>query len=209
MRSRLAAYSIPQRRGNAQWHSQVRDVPTWINSGDDVCILPCTVNAWSELGAMSPDDCFCKNGTYKVEKTQTCDSCSGDAGIHCAGGFAYNSSGNREHRMPKSKAGYYLVGLAWSERCTINVESTSTCLGGAPFANQSLACAEGHTGPLCAACRFGWTRDTSEQACVPCSPASSVALVAAMNFDAFCKKNGLEDGHKLAILISCCSDDDD
>ena len=27
------------------------------------------------------------------------------------------------------------------------------------------ACAEGHTGPLCAACRFGWTRDTSEQAC--------------------------------------------
>ena len=66
-----------------------------INSGDDVCILPCTVNAWSELGAMSPDDCFCKNGTYKVEKTQTCDSCSGDAGIHCAGGFAYNSSGNR------------------------------------------------------------------------------------------------------------------
>ena len=147
-----------------------------INSGDNVCILPCTVNAWSELGAMSPDDCFCKNGTYKVEKTQTCDSCSCDAGIHCAGGFAYNSSGNRTQ---DAEVQSWLLcgwpGCGWP------------CLGGAPFANQSLACAEGHTGPLCAACRFGWTRDTSEQACVPCSPASSVALVAAMNFDAFCK----------------------
>ena len=160
--------------------------------GDEECVLPCTVNSLSLPGAASLNDCYCIPGTYKAEETGTCNMCF-DVGIVCPGNFAYfftdesGSAKQKVHVMPRSKVGYFLFSNAHSERCTIYTDSGSTCLGGAHFGSQSTRCAAGHTGPLCAACVFGWTRDTSDQPCTPCSSASIVSLVAAMNFDVFCK----------------------
>ena len=130
------------RRNATHWCSLCLPGLYKATEGDDACILPCTVNALSLSGAVSPNDCYCIPGTYKVEETETCNRCV-DAGILCPGNFTYTfidaseSGQERMHAMPESRAGYYLLGTARSQRCTLHIDNGSTCLGGSTFVPSS------------------------------------------------------------------------
>lgn len=134
--------------------------------GNMPCSDICPPNSNSKAGSKSRKDCYCSQGWYHDNVSDTCKACPAD-GVSCPGGF--DPPDSRVHAAPASLPGYYLTGFALAEQCYIETsDGASVCLGGATADKQRNACGGLQAGPLCAACQHLSARDLGDEACSPC-----------------------------------------